>query len=83
MIFECNSFILGKSELALQYLSLVVIESRVQNSIADSVWFLLHSRILCLSVFPRKYVVPAGIDIQLQRRNLLFARKFTGTFLNV
>ena len=72
----CICSILIKGELALRYLLSVVIESGVQNFIANSVWFLLHSipigfcHILCLSVFPRKYVVPADIDIQLQRRNL-------------
>ena len=38
-----NLACLGKSGLTLRYLSLVVIESGLQNFCANSVWFLLHS----------------------------------------
>ena len=63
-----NLACLGKSGLTLRYLSLVLIESGLQNFCANSVWFLLHSVFCCN--FPRKYVVSASIDIQLQWRNL-------------
>ena len=49
-------------------LAISLIESGVQNFIANSAWFFRHS--FLPFPFPRKYVVSASIDIHLQCRNL-------------